>query len=213
MIIFVLTRAMVDYFSIILSNLGPKYANLDATKIFALHGTMSQQKRVQVYEKFKNSSSGILLCTDLVARGVDIPEVDWIVQYDPPQDPSYFIHRVGRTARMGKEGQSLVILSKSEDTYVEFLKVKRVPVSEMKIDVSIEENLFFEDLRKLSFEDRDVLDRAVRAFVSFVSGYKEHHCNYIFQWAKQNYGNIARGLGILFVSFHLRGFCVSDEKL
>lgn len=44
------------------------------------------------------------MCTDVAARGIDIPDVAWIVQFDPPQDPNYFVHRVGRTARAGKQG-------------------------------------------------------------------------------------------------------------
>lgn len=44
------------------------------------------------------------MCTDVAARGIDIPDVAWIIQFDPPQDPSYFVHRVGRTARAGKKG-------------------------------------------------------------------------------------------------------------
>lgn len=49
-----------------------------------------------------NASFSVLLCTDVAARGLDIDDVGYIVQYDPPQDPATFVHRIGRTARMGK---------------------------------------------------------------------------------------------------------------
>lgn len=64
--------------------------------------------------------SGVLLTTDVAARGLDFSEhpVDWVVQYDPPQDPSYFVHRVGRAARMGMPGQALLYLYPSEQTYI-----------------------------------------------------------------------------------------------
>ena len=71
-------------------------------------------------------SSGCLLCTDVAARGLDIPDVNWIVQYDPPQDPATFVHRVGRTARMGRSGKALVLLMPHEVTYIQFLHLRQV---------------------------------------------------------------------------------------
>lgn len=56
-----------------------------------------------------------------MARGVDIPEVNWVIQYDPPNNASSFVHRAGRTARVGKNGSSLVILMPNEDAYVHFI--------------------------------------------------------------------------------------------
>lgn len=56
---------------------------------------------------FTEATSGVLVCTDVDARGLDIPGIDYVVQYDPPQDPKVFIHRVGRTARFGRQGRSL----------------------------------------------------------------------------------------------------------
>ena len=70
--------------------------------------------------------AGCLLCTDVAARGLDIPGVSWIVQYDPPQDPSTFVHRVGRTARMGRSGNALVMLLRHEEPYVDFLRLRKV---------------------------------------------------------------------------------------
>ena len=72
---------------------------------------MKNKKRIQTYQQYKSlNNGGILLCTDVAARGIDIPNVNWIIQFDPPQDPDYFIHRVGRTARAGKTGKAILYL-------------------------------------------------------------------------------------------------------
>ena len=68
--------------------------------------------------------AGTLLCTDVAARGLDIPAVDWIVQYDPPDDPKEYIHRVGRTAR-GRDGKgrALLLLLPQELAFLRYLQV------------------------------------------------------------------------------------------
>lgn len=66
----------------------------------------------------------------MAARGLDIPRVDWIIQYDPPDDPRDYIHRVGRTARAGKTGQSLLFLLESELGFLRYLKAAKVPLNE-----------------------------------------------------------------------------------
>ena len=70
--------------------------------------------------------AGCLLCTDVAARGLDIPDVEWILQLDAPQDPDAFVHRVGRTARMGRTGSARIFLLPHEATYVEFLRLRKV---------------------------------------------------------------------------------------
>lgn len=70
------------------------------------------------------------MTTDLSARGIDIPDVDWIVQYDPPQYSDSFVHRIGRTARAGKLGQSIMFLNEPENSYVSFLRNKKVEIKE-----------------------------------------------------------------------------------
>jgi ATP-dependent RNA helicase DDX55/SPB4 len=97
-----------------------------------LHGKIDQKKRSKIYNEFKTQSSDkgglhqILLTTDLAARGIDIPDVDWIIQYDPPQDSDQFVHRIGRTARAGRSGKSLIYLMKNEESYADFLIKKQV---------------------------------------------------------------------------------------
>jgi ATP-dependent RNA helicase DDX18/HAS1 len=95
-----------------------------------LQGKQKQQKRTNTFFEFINAESGILLSTDVAARGLDIPRVDWIVQFDPPDDPRDYIHRVGRTARAGKVGKSLLFLLESELGFLRYLKEAKVPLNE-----------------------------------------------------------------------------------
>lgn len=99
--------------------------------VLELHGNLKQQKRTNTFFEFCNAAHGTMVCTDVAARGLDIPAVDWIVQFDPPDDPRDYIHRVGRTAR-GKDGKgrSLMFLQPSEVGFLSQLKEARVPVVE-----------------------------------------------------------------------------------
>ncbi|EJD55490.1 DEAD-domain-containing protein [Auricularia subglabra TFB-10046 SS5] len=98
--------------------------------VLDLHGKQKQQKRTTTFFEFCNAETGTLLCTDVAARGLDIPRVDWIVQFDPPDDPRDYIHRVGRTARAGKVGKSLLFLLPSELGFLRYLKDAKVPLNE-----------------------------------------------------------------------------------
>ncbi|TKA76922.1 ATP-dependent RNA helicase HAS1 [Friedmanniomyces simplex] len=102
--------------------------------VLDLHGKQKQQKRTNTFFEFCNAKHGTLICTDVAARGLDIPAVDWIVQFDPPDDPRDYIHRVGRTARgaTGK-GKSLMFLQPSEVGFLSHLKEARVPLVEFEI--------------------------------------------------------------------------------
>ena len=76
-----------------------------------LHGQLSQSARLGALNKFRAGSRDILVATDVAARGLDIPNVDVVLNYDVPQDSKTYIHRVGRTARAGKSGHALSILT------------------------------------------------------------------------------------------------------
>lgn len=79
--------------------------------VMEIHGKQKQQKRSTTFYEFGTLKEGILLCTDVAARGLDIPQVDWIVQFDPPLDIKEYIHRVGRTCRGSHaKGKALLFL-------------------------------------------------------------------------------------------------------
>lgn len=101
--------------------------------VLDLHGKQKQQKRTNTFFEFCNATKGTLICTDVAARGLDIPSVDWIVQFDPPDDPRDYIHRVGRTARGANgKGRSLMFLQPSEVGFLRQLKEARVPLVEFE---------------------------------------------------------------------------------
>ncbi|XP_061867667.1 probable ATP-dependent RNA helicase DDX31 isoform X1 [Colius striatus] len=99
-----------------------------------LHGNMEQEERTEVFQEFLKSKTGILLCTDVAARGLDLPRVTWIVQYNAPASPAEYIHRIGRTARIGCHGSSLLVLAPSEAGYVSLLASHKINVSEIKME-------------------------------------------------------------------------------
>ncbi|XP_060107377.1 probable ATP-dependent RNA helicase DDX31 [Heteronotia binoei] len=99
-----------------------------------LHGDMKQEERTAIFQDFLQSKAGVLLCTDVAARGLDLPQVTWIVQYNPPASLAEYIHRIGRTARIGSRGNSLLILAPSEAEYVNVLASHKINVSEMKME-------------------------------------------------------------------------------
>uniref|UniRef100_A0A673VGM9 ATP-dependent RNA helicase n=2 Tax=Suricata suricatta TaxID=37032 RepID=A0A673VGM9_SURSU len=103
-------------------------------KFLRLHGDMEQEERTAVFQEFSRSKTGVLLCTDVAARGLDLPQVTWIVQYNAPSSPAEYIHRIGRTARIGCRGSSLLILAPSEAGYVNSLASHKINVSEIKLE-------------------------------------------------------------------------------
>ncbi|KAJ6822901.1 DEAD-box ATP-dependent RNA helicase 18-like [Iris pallida] len=190
-IIYFMTCACVDYWGVVL----PKLTALKGNTLIPLHGKMKQTAREKALASFTALQSGVLLCTDVAARGLDIPGVDWILQYDPPQDPNVFVHRVGRTARIGRQGRAIVFLLPKEDAYVEFLRLRRVPLQERTCSTNTLDVIPL--IRSAAREDRDVMEKGVKAFVSFVRAYKEHHCSYIFRWKELEIGKLAMGYGLL----------------
>lgn len=190
-IVYFMTCACVDYWGAVL----PCLSALKGLSLVPLHGKMKQIVREKALASFTSLSSGVLLCTDVAARGLDIPGVDCIVQYDPPQDPNVFVHRVGRTARLGRQGTAIVFLLPKEESYVEFLRIRRVPLQQRECNDNVLDVVPL--MRSAARKDRDVMEKGVRAFVSYIRAYKEHHCSYIFRWKELEVGKLAMGCGLL----------------
>lgn len=144
-------------------------------KILKLHRKIKQEQRTKVHEKFLDLNAGILLTTDVSARGLDIPDIDWIIQFDPPQDSDQYIHRIGRTARAGKEGESLILLQEHEFAYVEFLKSRKVTILPLPEIEPVEYSEVKTCVQELMLKDKDVIEKSQKAFVAFIRYYKGRH--------------------------------------
>lgn len=140
--------------------------------VMMLHGHMKHRQRVQAFEVFNGWKTGVLFCTDVAARGLDIPHVSWILQYDPPLDPTEYIHRIGRTARAGGVGNALLLLTPNEASFVRYLAnfgihLHRYPMPDSlpPIQEKLEHVLQLDDV---------VAKSAVTAFRAHVGAYQSH---------------------------------------
>ncbi|KAH9928023.1 DEAD-domain-containing protein [Epithele typhae] len=133
-----------------------------------LHGKQKQTARLATFQRFTVMKHAVLLSTDIAARGLDFPAVDWVLQVDAPEDAETYIHRVGRTARYESAGKGLLLLLPSEeDGMVAALKKKNVDVQKIKIKASKTHEIA-NQLQKLAFQDPEIKYLGQRAFVSYL---------------------------------------------
>lgn len=163
--------------------------------VLDLHGKQKQQKRTNTFFEFCNAKQGTLICTDVAARGLDIPAVDWIVQYDPPDDPRDYIHRVGRTARGSNgKGQSLMFLQPSEVGFLKHLKEARVPLEEFEFPSNKISNVQ-NQLEKLIGQNYYLNKSAKDGYRSYLQAYASHSLRSIFDVHKLDLIKVAKSFG------------------
>lgn len=188
-LVFFSTCACVEYYGRALETLVKK------VPVHCIHGKM-KNKRNKIFADFRTLKSGILVCTDVMARGIDIPDVNWVLQYDPPSSASAFVHRCGRTARIGNQGNALVFLLPMEESYVNFLSInQKCPLQMMPPMGDVVDVL--PKVKAMSLADRAMFDRGMRAFVSYVQAYAKHECSLIFRVKDLDFATLARGFALL----------------
>jgi len=121
-IIFCQTKKMVDI-------LDERLTSLDY-KVKAIHGDLPQAKREKVLKDFRDDMIQILIATDVAARGLDIDDISYVINYDMPEEVETYIHRIGRTGRAGKEGVAISFVTSEEEHLVREFELR----TEMKIE-------------------------------------------------------------------------------
>lgn len=196
-ILFLNTCDSVKYFFKVLPAIMPP-----GFKLLRLHGKLDPSTREKNFTQFLTSSSPtVLLCTDVAARGLDIPQVDLVVQ-DPPQDPKTYIHRAGRAGRAGRRGLAVVMLQPGrEEDFIPFLEIRKTPAQPLASPVisvtDKEAEAAASRIRALALADREVLDLSFRAFPSFVRSYTEHRAASIFRVADLDWADLALQYGLV----------------
>ena len=128
-----------------------KYLKRNGYSVDSLHGDMTQKIRDKVMNKFRNGNISILVASDVAARGIDVLNIDLVVNYDIPQNPEYYIHRIGRTARAGNMGYAFSLVSPHDEySFSNIKKLKGNKISKGDIPTPAE----MEDLKNKIVMDK-----------------------------------------------------------
>jgi ATP-dependent RNA helicase DDX10/DBP4 len=133
-----------------------------------LHGKQKQGGRLDITTKFSQSQHAVLFATDVAARGLDFPAVDWVIQVDCPEDSDTYIHRVGRTARYERVGRAVLFLDPSEEKgMLKRLEQKKVPIEKINIKAAKQQSIK-NQLQNMCFKDPELKYLGQKAFISYV---------------------------------------------
>lgn len=136
--------------------------------LLSLHGKQKQAKRLQIFNDFTKTQHAFLFATDIAARGLDFPRVDWVIQVDTPEDVDTYIHRVGRTARYTSKGNSLLFLLPSEvQGFTSKMKARAIEAELIKPRESKVQDIS-NQLQSYLFQDPELKYLGQKAFVSYV---------------------------------------------
>lgn len=161
-----------------------------------LHGRQKQGARLDITAKFAQSKNSCMFATDVVARGLDFPAVDWVIQLDCPEDADTYIHRVGRTARYEKEGKAVLFLDPSEEAgMLKRLEQKKVPIQHTKPRQKKQQSVK-NQLQNMCFQDPELRYLGQKAFVSYTKSLYVQKDKEIFKVTEYDLEGYAASLGL-----------------
>ena len=108
-------------------------------RAITIHGDLSQKQRDDSMHRFRTGSEDILVATDIAARGIDVPAIGHVINYDIPDDPMIYFHRIGRTVRAGGTGKAISLVSQDRvDDFTRILKNTELPIKRLNDEMGIE---------------------------------------------------------------------------
>ncbi|KAF9872308.1 DEAD/DEAH box helicase [Colletotrichum karsti] len=161
-----------------------------------LLGKQKQLQRMEITKRFAESNNSCLFATDVVARGVDFPAVDWVVQVDCPEDVDTYIHRVGRTARYERDGKAVLFLDPSEEEgMLKRLEAKKVPISKITVKENKKKSIK-NQLQSMCFQNPDLKYLGQKAFISYTRSIHLHKDKEVFKLDELDLDAFASSLGL-----------------
>lgn len=160
-----------------------------------LHGRQKQVARLEITSRFSSAKYACLFATDVVARGVDFPAVDWVIQADCPEDADTYIHRVGRTARYESKGRAVLFLDPSEEGFLKHLEHKKVPIQRVNVRDKKKASIKAE-LQSQCFQSPDLKYLGQKAFISYTRSVYLQKDKSVFQFKKLDLDGYAASLGL-----------------
>ncbi|CAF3579657.1 unnamed protein product [Fusarium graminearum] len=161
-----------------------------------LHGRQKQGARMEITSRFTAAKQTCLFATDVVARGIDFPAVDWVIQADCPEDVDTYIHRVGRTARYESNGRAVLFLDPSEEPgMLKKLELKKIPIQ--KVNVKEKKKKSIKDqLQSMCFQNPDLKYLGQKAFISYSRSIHLQRDKDVFKFNKLDLDGFAASLGL-----------------
>lgn len=161
-----------------------------------IHGRQKQGARLDVTAKFSAAKNSCLFATDVAARGLDFPAVDFVIQVDCPDDVDTYIHRVGRTARYNREGRGVLFLAPSEEEgMLKRLEQKKVPIELINVRQKKKTSIK-EQLQNMNFKDPAVKYLGQKAFMTHVKSLYLQKDKEVFKLKEYNLEAYAASLGL-----------------
>jgi ATP-dependent RNA helicase DDX10/DBP4 len=166
-------------------------------QLMCLHGKQKQHKRLVIFEEFCRKKAVCLFATDIAARGLDFPAVDWVLQVDCPEDVDTYIHRVGRTARYDAAGNGLLFLVPSEEKgMLECFEEKKIPIQQIKVNPEKLRVSVPKLLQSYCFSDPEIKYLGQKAFVSYLRSIFLQKNKQVFDVHQLNIDKFAEALGL-----------------
>lgn len=161
-----------------------------------LHGRQKQTARHDITQRFATAKTACLFATDVVARGLDFPAVDWVVQVDCPEDSDTYIHRVGRTARYEREGRAVLFLDPSEEEgMLSRLTAKKIPIEKINVKQKKKQSIRSQ-LQNMCFKDPQLKYLGQKAFISYVKSVQLQKDKDVFKLEELALEDFAASLGL-----------------